>query len=115
MSRVSVITDATTGRVVGYVALSAAQIERADPPKAQQRNRPDPVPVLLLGQLAVDKAYQGRGYAVDLLHYALKTARRVSESVGSMGVITHPLDDGVRGFYARWGFRASCPSTRAAR
>ncbi|MBI5013244.1 MAG: GNAT family N-acetyltransferase [Methylocystis sp.] len=105
MSRVSVITDATTGRVVGYVALSAAQIERAYLPKPQQRNRPDPVPVLLLGQLAVDQAYQGRGYAVDLLHYALKTALRVSESVGSMGVIAHPLDDGVRGFYARWGFK----------
>ena len=43
MSRVSVITDATMGRVVGYVALSAAQIERAYLPKAQQRNRPDPV------------------------------------------------------------------------
>jgi GNAT superfamily N-acetyltransferase len=105
MSRVSVIADAATGRVVGYVALSAAQIERAYLPKAQQRNRPDPVPVLLLGQLAVDQTYQGRGYAVDLLHYALKTALRVSESVGSMGVIAHPLDDSVRGFYARWGFQ----------
>jgi GNAT superfamily N-acetyltransferase len=105
MSRVSVIADAATGRVIGYVALSAAQIERAYLPKPQQRNRPDPVPVLLLGQLAVDKAYQGRGYAVDLLRYALKTALRVSESVGSMGVIAHPLDDGVRGFYARWGFQ----------
>lgn len=105
MSRVSVITDATTGRVIGYVALGAAQIERAYLPKPQQRNRPDPVPVLLLGQLAVDKAYQGRGYAVDLLRYALKTALWVSESVGSMGVIAHPLDDGVRGFYARWGFQ----------
>jgi GNAT superfamily N-acetyltransferase len=105
VSRVSVIADAATGRVVGYVALSAAQIERAYLPKPQQRNRPDPVPVLLLGQLAVDKGYQGRGYAVDLLHYALKTALRVSESVGGMGVITHPVDDSVRGFYARWGFQ----------
>lgn len=105
VSRVSVTTDAKTGRIVGYVASSAAQIERAYLPKPQQRNRPDPTPVLLLGQLAVDKAYQGKGYAVDLLHYALKTALRVSESVGSMGVITHPLDDGMRGFYAKWGFQ----------
>lgn len=105
VSRVSVIADAETGRLVGYVALSAAQIERAYLPKAQQRNRPDPVPVVLLGQLAVDKAYQGRGYAADLLHYALKTALRVAESVGGMGVITHPLDEDVRTFYARWGFQ----------
>ncbi len=105
VSRVSVLTDATTGGIVGYVALSAAQIERSYLPKAQQRNRPDPVPVVLLGQLAIDKDHQGRGYAIDLLHYALKTALRASESVGSMGVITHPLDDGVRAFYAKWGFQ----------
>lgn len=105
VSRVSVIADAETGRVVGYVSLSAAQIERAFLPRSQQRNRPDPVPVVLLGQLAVDKACHGRGYAADLLLYALKTALRASEIVGSMGVITHPLDDGVRGFYARWGFQ----------
>lgn len=105
VSRVSVIADAATGRVVGYVALSAAQIERAHLPKPQQRNRPDPVPALLLGQLAVDKAYQGKGYAADLLRYALKTALRVSQVVGSAGVITHPLDDSVRSYYAKWGFQ----------
>jgi GNAT superfamily N-acetyltransferase len=105
VSRVSVIADATTGRLIGYVALSAAQIERAYLPRPQQRNRPDPVPVVLLGQLAVDKAFQGRGYAVDLLRFGLMTALRVSESVGSMGLITHPLDDGARAFYARWGFQ----------
>jgi predicted N-acetyltransferase YhbS len=104
LSRVSVLSDAETGRVIGYVALSAAQIERSWLPKTQQRNRPDAVPVLLLGQLAVDKAYQGRGYAVDLLLYALKAALRVAETAGCMGVVTHPLDDGVRSFYARWGF-----------
>lgn len=71
----------------------------------QERNQPDPVPVLLLGQLAVDKAYQGRGHAASLLQFALKSALRAAEIVGCVGVVTHPLDDGVRGFYARWGFR----------
>ena len=105
LSRVSVMTDLATGRIVGYVAMSAAQIERAYLPKAQQRNRPDPVPVLLLGQLAVDRAYQGQGYAADLLVFALRTALRVSQSIGGAGVITHPLDETVRSFYARWGFQ----------
>jgi GNAT superfamily N-acetyltransferase len=104
-SRVSVLADAASGRIVGYVTLSAAQIERAFLPKPQQRNRPDPLPVTLLGQLAVDKAYQGQGHATSLLLFALRTALRAAEVVGSVGVITHPLDDQVRGFYARWGFR----------
>jgi len=104
-SRVNVIADTASGRIVGYVTLSASQIERAFLAKPQQRNRPDPVPVMLLGQLAVDKDYQGHGHGVSLLLFALKAALRASEIVGSMGVITHPLDDGVRGFYARWGFQ----------
>ncbi len=105
ISRVNVMTDAVSGRLVAYATLSAAQIERAYLPKPQQRNRPDPVPVTLLGQLAVDKDYQGQGHAASLLWFALKTALRAADLVGSMGVITHPLDDGVRSFYARWGFQ----------
>lgn len=104
-SRVNVIADPASGRIIGYVTLSACQIERSFLPKAQQRNQPDPLPVTLLGQLAVDKAYQGRKHAASLLQFALKTALRAAEIVGSVGVITHPLDDGVRGFYASWGFR----------
>ncbi len=103
-SRVNVITEPATGRIAGYVSLSAAQIERAFLPKPQQRNRPDPVPVTLLGQLAIDVAYQGQGHAASLLIFALRTALQAAESIGSAGVLTHPLDDGVRRFYARWGF-----------
>jgi GNAT superfamily N-acetyltransferase len=103
-SRVNVVCDDATGAIVGYVTLSAAQIERAFLPKAQQRNRPDPLPVTLLGQLAVHKDRQGEGHASSLLLFALKTSVRASESIGSIGVITHPLDDNVSGFYAKWGF-----------
>jgi GNAT superfamily N-acetyltransferase len=104
VSRVTVICDASTGEIVGYVTLSAAQIERALLPKARQRNQPDPVPATLLGQLAVRKDRQGRGYARSLLAFALRTSFRASRDVGSFGVITHPLDEGVREFYRRHGF-----------
>ena len=104
-SRVTVITDDDSARIVGYVTLSSAHIERAYLPKPRQRNRPDPVPVTLLGQLAVDRAWQRQGHAASMLLYALKTALIASESVGSIGVATHPLDDAARGFYARWGFQ----------
>lgn len=104
LSRTSVICDAVTGSIAGYVTLSAAQIEREFLAKAHRRNKPDPVPVTLLGQLAVDKAHQGQGHARGLLFFALTTALRASRDVGSFGVITHPLDEQVRKFYARWGF-----------
>ncbi len=104
-SRVNVICDGASGNIVGYVTLSAAQIERAFLPKAQQRNRPDPLPVTLLGQLAIHKDHQGKGHAASLLLFALKTSLQAAEIIGSVGVITHPIDDSVRAFYAKWGFQ----------
>lgn len=105
VSRVNVICDVASGTIAGYVTLSAAQVERAFLPKAQQRNRPDPLPATLLGQLAIHQDHQGQGHAASLLLLALKTSLRAAEIVGSIGVITHPLDDGVRAFYAKWGFQ----------
>ena len=72
-SRTSVICAAEAGNVVGYVSLSTAQVERAWLPKPQQRNRPDPLPAILLGQLAVDLRWQGQGIARSLMFYALTT------------------------------------------
>jgi len=89
------------GRIVGYVTLSSAQIERAFLPKPRQRNQPDPIPVTLLGQLAIDREFHGQGHAASLLLFALRTAVAV---VGSFGVFTHPIDDNVRRFYTKWGF-----------
>ena len=104
ISRTSVICDAASGLIVGFVTLSAAQIEREFLANAHRRNKPDPVPATLLGQLAVDRAHQGRGHARSLLLFALTAALRASYEVGSFGVLTHPIDDRIRQFYRRWGF-----------
>jgi len=104
ISRTSVICDTGSNLIIGYVTLSAAQIEREFLAKPQRRNKPDPVPATLLGQLAIDKNYHGQGYARSLLQFALATALRASRDVESFGVITHPIDDQIRQFYRRWGF-----------
>ncbi|AZO00239.1 N-acetyltransferase [Mesorhizobium sp. M9A.F.Ca.ET.002.03.1.2] len=103
VSRTSVIRASAS--IAAYVALSAGQIERAYLPKPTQRNRPDPIPVILLGQLAVDRRYQGRGYGRSLLLFALRTAVRFSSEIGCFGVLTHPLDEAVRGFYRDFDFQ----------
>jgi GNAT superfamily N-acetyltransferase len=104
ISRVSVICDVGTGLIAGYVTLSAAQIEREFLAKVHQRNKPNPVPATLLGQLGIDKFHQGQGHARSLLLFALTVALIASCEVGSFGVLTHPIDDQVRKFYRRWGF-----------
>jgi GNAT superfamily N-acetyltransferase len=104
ISRTSVICDTGTGSIAGFVTLCAAQIEREFLAKAQRRNKPNPVPATLLGQLAIHKAYQRRSFARALLFYALTTALRASHDIGSYGVLTHPIDEEVRDFYRRHGF-----------
>ena len=104
VSRTSIVSDTETGAIVGYVSLSAARVERAFLRKSAQRNQPDPLPAILLGQLAIDRQYHGRGYARSLMVFALTTALRLSRDIGCFGVITHPLDDELRAFYQRFGF-----------
>lgn len=104
ISRVTVVTDLDTHSIAGYVCLCAGHIEREYLPKAAQRNRPENVPVILLGQLAVDRRFQECGVARQLLLYALKTCVALSKDIGCFAVLTHPLDDDVRAFYRRFGF-----------
>lgn len=104
ISRSTVMCDADTGAIAGYVTLATGHIEREYLPKASQRNRPEHIPILLLGQLAVDHRYQGMGVARSLLFYALTTSVRIAGTIGCVGVLTHPLDDEVRAFYRRFGF-----------
>jgi predicted N-acetyltransferase YhbS len=104
VSRVSVIAELPSGAIVGYVALSAGQVQRDILPRSEQRNRPNDMPVILLGQLAVDLRCQRRGLARTLLFHALRTAVSVSREIGCFGVVTQPLDESVRAFYAQFGF-----------
>lgn len=103
-SRTSIIIDGENDAIAGFVSLSAGQITRSYLPKKVQQNQPDPLPVVLLGQLAVDVRYQGQGCAHALLVFALRTALQVSNDIGCIGVLTQPIDDGVRPFYAKFDF-----------
>ena len=104
ISRTTVFTAKDSGTLVGYVTLATAQIEREFLPRQARRHRPTAIPVVLLGQLAVDRRFQGQGLARQLLFYALTTSVAFSQSVGCFGVITHPLDDAMRAFYRKFGF-----------
>jgi predicted N-acetyltransferase YhbS len=102
-SRTYVVTATDNSEIAGYVSIATTNIRRAWLPKAQQRNQPDPLPAILLGQLAVDIMWQRRGVARALLRFALQTAVVLSERVGCVAVVTHPLDEGARAFYGGFG------------
>ncbi|MGH7153735.1 MAG: GNAT family N-acetyltransferase [Acetobacteraceae bacterium] len=91
-------------RVVAFYALTAACAARVSLTGALRRNAPDPVPLMLLGQLAVVGSHQGKGLGSRLLRDALMRVARASRHVGFRALATHPIDDEAQGFYARYGF-----------
>lgn len=90
--------------VVGYYTLSAGAIGHEAAPRAMRRNMPDPLPVLLLGRLAVDRRYQDQGLGKALLRDAMLRAVTVASDAGVFAILLHALSDRARRFYLSRGF-----------
>lgn len=98
------------GRVVGYYAISTAGAHRVALPNAKlRRGMPEEVPLLLLGRLAIDAAYQGQGLGSALLIDALRRCSAASAIAGARGVLAHAIDDGAVQFYLRHGLIVAPP------
>lgn len=95
------------GRVVGYYALAAASVARADCSGKISRNMPDPVPVILLSRLAVDSKEQGNGLGANLLRDAITRTIQAAEHVGIRAMLVHALHNEARTFYTHHGFEPS--------
>lgn len=91
--------------VVGFYTLSMATLEGERLPRKLRGNLPKyPLPVALVGRLAVDKRAKGRGFGDALLGDALARVFAVAGSIGCFGVIVDAKDEGVVKFYERTGF-----------
>ncbi|HEX5982671.1 MAG TPA: GNAT family N-acetyltransferase [Solirubrobacterales bacterium] len=95
-------------RVVGYYALAIGQVQPEDGTERLLKGQPaaQPVPVLVLARLAVDREHQGRGLGRSLLQDALLRCDAVSESVGVRAVVAHARPEAA-GFYDHFGFEES--------
>jgi len=92
-------------RVVGYFSIATAVEQRNALPTAKlRRGMPEQVPLLLIGRLAVDAAWRGRGVGSGLLRDALRRCLAASEIAGARGVIAHVIDEPAVGFYESHGF-----------
>ncbi|MFK3677353.1 GNAT family N-acetyltransferase [Microbacterium sp. NPDC090218] len=92
------------GRVAGYYCLSSSAIDREDGPVPLAAGMPASIPVVLLGRLAVDQEYAGRGLGVSLLRHATLRALEAAETIGIHAVLVHAINDEVAPFYERFGF-----------
>jgi GNAT superfamily N-acetyltransferase len=104
-SRTFVITE--NRRVVAYYALAAGSVEIRSAPGRFRRNMPDPVPVAVLGRLAVDVSWQGRGLGRALIWDAGRRVAHAAEVIGIRGILVHAISPTAAAFYKSVGFEPS--------
>jgi GNAT superfamily N-acetyltransferase len=93
--------------VIAYVSLAAGAIVLAEVPASLRRNMPNPLPVVMLGRLAVDRNHQGLGLGRALVAHAIRLSLQAQQLVGARALLVHAIDDQAADFYRRMGFRPS--------
>lgn len=96
-SRTYVVSEGR--RVVAYYCVSAGSVERMEAPGKLRRNAPDAIPVSVIGRLAVDRAYAGKGLGTDLLADALRRIALASQTIGIAAVLVQAKDEAAKRFY----------------
>jgi GNAT superfamily N-acetyltransferase len=92
-------------RVIGYYGLAPTGVLPATLPRSIRTGQPpDPVPCLLLGQLAADQNYRGRGIGSGLLQHALQRCVTAARLIGGRALIVNAVDGEAADFWRRWGF-----------
>jgi GNAT superfamily N-acetyltransferase len=103
---VMVVHDA--GRVVGYYGLAPTAVVPASLPRSVRTGQPpDPVPCLLLGQLATDVNWFGKGVGTGLLKHALERCIQGATLIGGRALIVNAVDEEAAAFWQRRGFLPS--------
>jgi GNAT superfamily N-acetyltransferase len=104
-SRTFVVTDHR--RVIGYYALASGAIAVESSVGRCRRNMPDPIPVAVLGRLAIDRSQQGRGLGRALFRDGALRVAHAADTLGIRSVVVHAISDQAKAFYLALGFEAS--------
>lgn len=105
MTFVATVEDSK--EIAGYYCTSASSIEFTNIPDSLKKKLPKyPAPVMLIGQLAVDRKMQGQGLGKVLLMHAMSKAIHISGEMGLFAVMVDAIDESAREFYLKYGFIA---------
>ena len=94
-------------RVIAYYALASGAVRLPEAPSRFRRNMPDPIPVAVLGRLAIDASYHGRGLGRALVKDAGLRLLNAADIVGMRGLLVHAISDDAKAFYFALGFTPS--------
>ncbi len=107
LSACFVLADNETNLIQGFYTLSNYSIPLSSFSEQIRKKLPDSyksIPTTLLGRLAIDKNYQGKGIGKILLIDALKRCYDISTEIGSFGIVVDPIDDEAKNFYEKYDF-----------
>ena len=104
-SRTFVVAD--NYRVVGYYALASGAITMQSSVGRFRRNMPDPIPVAVLGRLAIDRSQKGRGLGRALFRDCGLRVAHAADTIGIRGIVVHAISEQAKAFYLALGFDAS--------
>lgn len=93
--------------VVGFYALAAGAVSHQFVSSGLRRNMPDPIPVIVLGRLAIDLHHQRQNLGAALLKDAVLRAKTVSQQIGVRALLVHALNEKAKEFYLNYGFQVS--------
>ncbi len=93
--------------MIGYYALANGAVAQGAATGHVRRNMPDPIPVMVLGRLAVDRNWQDRDIGRSLLRDAVLRTLQASEIGGIRAILVHAISEPAKLFYERCGFTAS--------
>ena len=104
-SRTYVVADGA--RVVAYYALASGSVIQSAATGRIRRNMPDPIPIVVLGRLAVDREWQGKGLGSAMFRDAARRVLQAADLIGIRGILVHAISDEARRFYLALGFEPS--------
>jgi GNAT superfamily N-acetyltransferase len=95
------------GAVVGYYCLANGAVASTAATGRVRRNMPDPIPVMVIGRLAIDQRWQGQGLGRSLLRDAILRTLQAAEIAGIRAILVHAISDEAKQFYLNCGFAVS--------
>ncbi len=113
-SRTFVSVEAESGDVAGYYCLSASSLALEDTPGRVKRNMPSPIPIILIGRLAVAERFKGHGLGASLLQDAVLKGIEASRIVGARAFVVDALTEDAERFYRKFGFELMPPAAKRA-
>ena len=94
-------------KIVAYYALASGAVNASAAPGRFRRNMPDPIPVVIIARLAVDRAHQGGGLGKALVRDGAKRILNAADAIGVRGILVHAISEEAKAFYLGLGFDPS--------